>query len=293
MSELKSKEKLTWLGLKRAAQSLSQVNEEIERLKDTIGDFSTFQDHLENGYDWDGSGTKNSIDTYDDFRNYLEQGFGWSVLEVDKFFEKISSNFVDEDSSGSTFDDFKEYVIQTATSYQDLVNEFGSENVVGSKSETKDGGKAAGIKFYEESGMTKDGVEVPKGAAEIFGKEIHFSQTGSDSGSAIKDEEENTTDNFTVGNFQTDDADNVVDIRNPITFSADITNNSENSQIYVAALTEDGESIKSETLDMRSKETKTVNFTLRKYSYECHDYKIDTEGPIQACWKPSNFDTAP
>lgn len=286
MSELKSKEKLTWLGLKRAAQSLSEVNEEIERMKDTIGDFSTFQDHLENGYDWDDSGTKNSIDTYDDFRNYLEQGFGWSVLEVDKFIEKIKNSFKDEDSSGSAFDEFKEYVIQTATSYQDLVNAFGTENVVGSESENEDGGKAAGIKFYEAPGVTKDGINAPKGATEIFGKEIHFSQTGS-----VKQEEENTTDDFTVDNFQTDDADNVVDIYNPITFSADITNNSSYSQIFVAALTEDGETVGSETLNMRSGETQTVYFTVTKQEYECHDYKIDTTGPISACWKPSNFTT--
>lgn len=281
---LKSKVKLIWLGLSRAAQSLSEIKEELERLQGTVGDFSTFQDHLQNGYDWDGDGTKESIDNFTDFRNYLEQGFNWTTTEVDKYIEKIKNNFTDEDSSGSVFDEFKDFILGTATSYQDIVNEFNTQNVVGSEAENVDGGKAAGIKFFEEAGVTKEGLKVPKGTTEIFGKQVHFSKTGE-----VKQEEENSSSLFTVNNFQTDATDDVVDVNATITFSADITSNSNYYEFFSAALIEDGETIITDNFKIAPGSTRTVNFEVTKNNYECHDYKINTAGPITACWSPSGL----
>lgn len=284
MAELKSKEKLLWLGLSRAAQSLSEVKEEIEKTQNTVGDFSTFQDHLQNGYDWDNDSTKESIDNFTDFRNYLEQGFGWTSTEVDRYIEKIRNNFTDDDSSGSVFDEFKSYVLNTATSYQDIVNEFGTQNVMGSEVENEDGGKAAGIKFYENAGVTQDGISVPQGSTEVFGKEIHFSQTGT-----VKQEDSGSSSLFTVDNFQTDDSDDVVTVGQTVTFSADITSNSSYVEYFAASLTENGDSVDTKTFNIAPGNTRTVSFTVTKNEYVCNDYKINSAGPITVCWVPAGL----
>lgn len=281
--QLKAKDKLLWLGLKRAAQSLSDIKAEIDRLRNTVGDFTTFQDALQNGYDLDGDGTKEAIDSYADFKTYLKDN-GWTQSEVDKFVEKIKNNYTDDDNSGSTFDEFKDYVLNDADSYTDIKNTFNSSTTLGSDTQSQDGGKVAGISFYENPGVTKDGISVPAGATEVFGTEIHFSKSAPPASSV-----EGDGSNFSVSNISTDDSDNVVNVYSSITISADVSNSSGQVQFFSANLKEDGETVQSNTIQIDPNSTKTVSFTVSKTEYVCHDYAINSSGTVTVCWAPSGL----
>lgn len=284
-TELQAKDKLLWLGMKRASQSLSKIKNEIDHLRNSVGEYSTFQDHMENGFDLDDDGTKESIDTFSDFETYLQDSaHGWTATEAQTFTEKIKNNFTDEDNSGSVFDDFQEYVVNTAESYTELKNAFGSSTEIGGDRTSVDGYKVSGVKFHETDGVTKGGVNVPAGTTEIFGTEIHFSESSAPSSSDSDD-----ASGFTVGSIQTDDDDNTLTVGETVTISADITNNNSETELYSASLKEDGSEIDSQTILIGSGNTQTVNFTVTKSSYVCHEYQISTTGLVEVCWIPSQL----
>lgn len=282
-TQLKAKDKLLWLGMKRAAQSLSDVKEEMEKLRNTVGEYTTFQDALQNGYDLDGDGTKEAIDSFSDFKTYLKDN-GWTQSEADSFVEKIKNSYTDEDSDGTVFDEFKDYVLNEAESYTEVKNSFNSNTTVSGDTETDDGTKVAGIKFYENGGVTRDGVQVPEGATEVFGTEIHFSKSNPPT-----QEDSDDSDLFNVSNIRTDDSDNVVTVYQDITISADIENTGSYVEFFAASLKEDGEGIKTKTFKIGPGSTKTVDFTLSKSEYVCHDYQINTSGTITVCWAPEGL----
>lgn len=283
---VKEKEKLVWLGIKRASQQQSEVTKEIEKLKKNVGDYDTFQAHLD-AYDLDGDSTDEDISNFSQFKTYL-QDHGFSADEADTFIEKIKNNFEDVGGDGSKYDDFEDFVQNDSDTYTELKSAFNSQPSYASELETPDGEPAAGVRTFDRDGVSYDGVTVPAGGIEMWGVEVHFSETEvvkSNTGSGST----GSGSTFSVSNFQTDDADDEVELNQSLTFSADITNNGDYTEFYVATLTEDGTAIRSENMQIGPGNTKTVEFTVTKDEYLCADYKIDTAGPITACWIPSNL----
>lgn len=283
---VKEKEKLIWLGVKRPSQTQSSAEGEIEKLRDNVGDYSTFQNELD-AYDLDGDGTDEDISSFSDFKTYLKD-YTFSQQGADDFVTKIQNNFEDTDADGSKYDDFESFVQNDSDSYSELKSAFDSQSSFGTELETEDGQQAAGVRTFENDGVTYDGISVPAGSVEMFGREVHFSQSGTTksgdgSGSTGGDSV------FTVDNFQTDDSDDVVDIYQTITFSADITNNGSYHEFFVASLTEDGDTLNNKNLKIAPGSTRTVEFDVTKDEYFCADYKINTAGPITACWAPSGI----
>lgn len=272
---VKQKEKLIWLGLKRASSTKSGADSAIERINQNVGDYSTFQSDLDN------------VTSESEFNTYLQNN-GFDQSQADNFITKVNNNFTDEDSSGSSFDEFKSFVQNDSETYSELKSAFDSQTSFGSELETADGQQAAGVRTFENTGVTYDGISVPAGSVEVFGREVHFSQSesvksGDGSGSTGGDSV------FTVNNFQTDDSDDVVYIYESITLSADITNNGSYYEFFVASLTEDGNTIQSKNFKIAPGTTRTVEFTVTKEEYFCGDYKINTAGPITVCWIPQRL----
>jgi hypothetical protein len=158
--EFTSKERLRWLGLSEAAQSLSNVQTETNILEENLSDYATFKDHLNNGFDYDNDSNVEVLDSFGDFNSYLQQQ-GFSSSEADNFITKIQQNFTDEDSSGSVFDEFKTFALDQS-SFEQLKSGFGSSSQLTSELETEGGEAVAGIKFHESGGVTRAGISVPQ-----------------------------------------------------------------------------------------------------------------------------------
>jgi hypothetical protein len=236
MSELDEDKKLIWLGLKRPESDRSEVAGGINKLLNNVEDYSTFQSDLDNVAD------------YTEFKTYLEN-HGFSSEEADTFINRIQNNFEDTDSSGSTYDEFKDYVQNEASSFAELKNAFNTNKTIGSDKETTEGQKVAGIKFFDTDGYTKAGVFAPAGSTEIFGNEIHLSETGAPTAA----QEDISFSNLSVSNTT------------PVTYeridiSADITNNGNRRGSVYVPLIEDGSVLERKKVQVAAGATETVTF---------------------------------
>jgi len=278
--EFTSKEKLKWLGLSEAAQSLSNVESEVGALEENLADYATFKDHLNNGFDIDGDSSKEALDSFGDFNSYLqEQGFTSS--EADNFITKIQQNFTDEDSSGSEFDEFKTFALNQS-SFEQLKSGFGSNSQLTSELETENGEAIAGIKFHESGGVTRAGISVPAGTAEIFGQEIHFSQ--SDDPVA---EDTGSSGGFTVSNISASDTSPLVG--ETTTISVDVENTYAQQAYFSASLTEDGSEIANKGVTIDGGTTQTVSFDVSKSLYTSHEYRISSSDAVTVFWEPRTY----
>jgi len=168
MASLKEDKKLVWLGFKNPQQDTSQVQTEMQKLKDEVGDFETFKSNLD-AYDLDGDGTDEDISSYSDFKTYLLD-HNFSSGEADAFIDKIKNNF-------SSYQAFEDHVQNEATSYEEVKVEFGSGTGLTGEQETEEGGIAAGIEIHDEQAISKDGVSLPPGTVEVFANRIEFSES--------------------------------------------------------------------------------------------------------------------
>lgn len=287
MSEntLKSKEKLQWLGLSRAAQSLSDVKTEMKLLSEKLGDYDTFTNDLENGYDYDGDGTKESLDSFSAFDSYLASGsnsISFTQQEADSFIEKIRQNFSDSDGDGTVWNEFENYAINESSSFETLKTGFGSSNQIGGEIETEDGKAVAGLRFHESGGVTRNGVTVPAGTTEIFGQEIHFSQSGVPSSADVGSDTEITIDNISADPSAPDTGELVI-------ISADVTNNYAESVNVTTTFTEDGEQIDNSTASINANSTETVSYTVYYDTIASHDYAISDSSEITVTWVPEKL----
>jgi hypothetical protein len=280
MSEekLKAKQKLQWLGLSEAAQSLSEIQAELDLLKSNLPDYETFQDHLENGYDIDNDGDKESINDFASFNSYLQE-LGFSSEEANSFIEKIKQNFTDEDSSGSVFDEFKSYALDESQSFSALETGFGSSTQITGTSETEQGVAASGIKFHESGGVTRAGVSVPAGSTEIYGREIHFSQSAPPS-----DEDTGSGGGISYSNISSDPIAPL--IGEAVEISADVTNNYSTEASLAVDFKEDGVTINDKSVTIGAGSTNTISFVISKNEYVTRDYSIGGSDTVSVTWIP-------
>lgn len=265
-NEVSSTRLKIWAGLKRAVTELSTVRTEISLIEDNIGSFSQYQSDI------------SGFTSHSDHETYLQNN-GFTADEASAFTSKIQANFTDDDSSGTEWDEYNAFV-QSVSSFEELKNGFSSESQLASDSEDAQGQSVAGIRTFDTAGVTKDGVSVPAGATEVYGAEIHFSQTGFD---------HFDTQPETFSNLTTDDADNVLTIGSTVTISADVTNPNSFGIKAVAVLNEDGSTIDSDTVVLAASQTKTVSFQVRKDEYVCHDYAIADLSAVTICWAPAGI----
>jgi len=265
MSDLEEEKKLIWLGLKRPQSDRSEVAGGINKLLNNVEDYSTFQSDLD------------GVADYTEFKTYLEN-HGFSSEEADTFINRIENNFEDTDSSGSTYDEFKDYVQNEASSFAELKNAFDTNKTIGSDKETTEGQKVAGVKFFDNDGYTKDGVFAPAGSTEIFGNEIHFSQTGAPTAA----EENISYSNLTVSNTT------------PVTYetieiSADVTNSGNRRGSVYVPLIEDGSVLKRKKVQVAAGQTKTVTFERRYTQLTAVEVTIKSLDPVAVVVIPAGL----
>jgi hypothetical protein len=241
--------KLVWLGFKNPQQDVNQAGTDIQKLKDNVGDWSTFQGHLD-AYDLDGDGTDEDISGYTQFQTYLEDN-GFTTLEAQAFIDKIKNAWSDEDSSGSSYDEFEDWVENTGTSYQEFQSQFSTAAGMTGEEETSEGEKVTGIIFHDEAGVSKDGVNLPPGTTEIFGNRIEFSKSEDiETGEPLMSYSNLQIDNQTPNKYET------------ITITCDLQNIGDVSGDAFPQLKVDGEVVKAQgPIFLLNGESTTVTFT--------------------------------
>lgn len=241
--------KLVWLGFKNPQQDVNQAGTDIQKLKDNVGDWSTFQGHLD-AYDLDGDGTDEDISSYANFQTYLEDN-GFTTLEAQAFIDKIKNTWSDENADGSSYDEFESWVENTGTSYEEFQSQFSTTAGMTGEEETSEGEKVTGIIFHDEAGVSKDGVNLPPGTTEIFGNRVEFSKTENiETGEPLMSYSNLNIDNQTPSKYER------------ITITADLSNIGDVSGDAYPQLKVDGEVVKAQgPIFLLNGESTTVSFT--------------------------------
>lgn len=249
---------LVWLGVKEAQVNLSEVKADLDRLKDSVGTFEDFQSLVSNQT------------SYTELENALLNA-GFPSDKVDAFISKIQDQY-------SSFSDFQS-TLSGLDSYLELQSQFGNQQGLTGASLTEDGEPTAGIRVHDQSGTSYAGVSVPAGTTEIFGRRIEFSQQGP----PVEPSE------VGYSNFSSDDPDNVVNVFQTLTFSADVTNPNAFGVDVTIPFTEDGSVLAQRSIRLGAYATETVSFSVTKQDYICADYAIGDTASITACWVPSGL----
>lgn len=261
---LTTDEWLIWLGVKRQGQSLSQIDRFVKLSKDHIGDYADFQTGVDNQT------------SYTEWETYLvNQGF--SEDDAADFVEVVENNFSDEDESGTSWDEYTEFVVNNTDTYEQYKSNFGGVEMFGSSAQTEDGEPAAGIRVHEEAGVTYEGVSVPPGTTEIFGARVEFSQQA-----PAVDPVPVEYSNLQVSATEVTKGDTVVvsaDAYNPNPFSREVTTSFlVEGQVY----DRQADTIPPDT-------TVNFSFSITWDEYICLDVTIEDLAPQTVCWVPESI----
>lgn len=200
------------------------------------------------------------FDTFQEFEDYLVNELGFSSSEAADIRQQIENNY-------SSFDEFREQVLSSEDGLTEILNDSSSG------SETSDTG--AGVRVFESSGTTSDGVSVPKGAVEIKGTEVHTSQLGSINNGA---EDEADSGALAWTSTEADDLNpfpgESVRISCTLEYVALSGSTSASAKLIV-----NGNVRKSKSVPVAAGEVKTVSF-LTDFEVGSYDVQINTSGEI-------------
>lgn len=248
-------EKLVWLGIKQNTGKSNTVAADLRHLEDTVGDWASFADLV-----------NNQAADYDELETELTDTHGWTTGEADPFISRLENEFNSYADLQSSVDGFE--------SYEDLQALFDTATTFVSDSLTRNQEPAAGIRLHETAGVSESGVDVPAGTAEVFGNRIEFSEQAAARGTRDPPSYANlSATNTTVGTGV------------PITISADVTNENGFAGEYSVVLTRDGEVEQEKTVSLSANETVTVEFEVVRNAYICSDYSIGGLDPLYLCWR--------
>lgn len=249
MSSLTSKEKLKALGVSAPAVQNNPYLSEFEAIEEY--GFSQFQT--------DVSGQA----SYSEFDTYLVDTIGLSSTKATQFRSRMEQKYTD-------FSDFQT-TLSGFSNIDGWINSFSWGTTIGGDATTDDGSTVAGgIRVHNEAGVTYDGENIPAGGLELFGSEIHTSQSGASSTKASS---------FATTNLQASNT--TPDVFEDVIYTADITNNNSFEDTASAKLTENGEVVATKTVSIGGTSTKQVAFTRRYEEVQSVDVKINEAGPVE------------
>jgi len=239
MSELTEDQKLVKLGLRSPNQTINAGAELLEKLKSKVAEeWDKFQENFEDA----------SLSSFDEFETWLvDNGFDQTTAT------NIRNKFEDKYPS---FSEFKTTLIDEYDSWEAFENDFASNAGLRSDRKTDNGLAAAGMKVYEESGVGRSGQSIPAGGVEIYGKEIHFSQS-----SAVrdtKDESSGADDAIEYSNLSVSPTG--IRVGDTVTVEADLDHNTPFAGSVVADFIVDGNTRESKTIQLTGNDNKTVSF---------------------------------
>lgn len=239
MSELTEDQKLVKLGLRSPNQTQSAGAELIEKFKTNIAEeWSDFQTAFDNA----------NLTSWNDFETWLTDN-GFTTNVAGNIRTQLEGKY-------ASWSDFSDTILNEYSSWADFENDFASNSGLRSDREDSETGlAAAGVKVFEESGVGRSGQEIPAGGVEVYGAEVHFSET-----TAVretKDESAGGADAIAWSNLSVSPT--TADVLTTVTVEADVTNNTSYPGSTVAELLVDDTVIETKTVDIAGNTTKTVS----------------------------------
>mgnify|MGYP006285738001 CR=1 FL=1 len=278
---LNTEQKLIWLGLNNIAGQEQAWKQALDSLK-SLYDFDEIKDKFQN--DWD------SFSDYASDVNADNRTGDGGIDEYQTWENKLVSVYTEVDNVKNPTTEEKEEAwseheakfLSEYEDYSDFENEFSTSMAITGTRRTSDGDTAAGVRIHDSPGRTKDGFTVPEGTVEVFGGEIHFSQTGKQRSGAGEGGTTSPTivyRNLSVSNL-------TPDIGESITVTAEVKNEGESHTSVVVAYKEDDEVVQEKSRFLRAKQVQEVEFTASKDEQQSVEVSVgDTESKT-VVWIP-------
>lgn len=258
-SDLTEDQKLVMLGMRSPNQQSTAQSTTVQTYKNNIAkEWDTFQENFEDEglTDWAGFETwltDNGVtaDTASNVRSSLESKY-------------------------PTFSDYSDVVLDS-TSWEDYQSNFKVGSGLRSSLKTEDGQSIAGVQVYEESGVGRAGQEIEAGGVEVYGTQVHFSQSAT-VGNEQEPAEDQSTNPITYSNLSVSNTTPVP--YEEIEVSADVTNNTNipGFGVVVELVVDDAVS-KTKTVEVPANSTASVTFTIEFAEYESHEVTIGDLSP--------------
>lgn len=191
--------------------------------------------------------------------NFEDAGLGsWADFETWLTDNGISSTTASNirtqlEAKYASWSDFEDHILNQYTSWEDFRNDFQAGTFFRSEGVDTDGRAMAGVRIFEEPGVTREGINAPRGAIEIIGKEVHFSQSGT-----LRDSTPDDPINYSNLSIS-----NTTPVPNEsFDVSADVENTTSFTlPVPVSVLVDDGIE-KTKTVDINGGTTRSVTFTI-------------------------------
>jgi len=258
-SDLTEDQKLVMLGMRSPNQQSTAQSSTVQTFKTNIAEeWDTFQENFEDAglTDWAG------------FETWLTNN-GVSADTASNIRSSLESKY-------PTFGDYSDVVLNS-TSWEDYQTNFKSGSGLRSTLKTQDGQSIAGVQVYEEAGVGRAGQEIPAGGVEIYGTNVHFSQS-STVGNEQEPAEDQSPNPITYSNLSVSNTTPVP--YEDIDVSADVTNNTNIPGFgVVPELIVDGSVEKTKTITVDANSTTSVTFTIQFTEYESHEVTINDLSP--------------
>lgn len=258
-SDLTEDQKLVMLGLRSPNNQDTAQSTTINEFQTNIAsEWATFQENFEDA----------NLTSWSEFETWLTN----NGVDAD-----TAANIrTDLESKYPTFGDYKDVVLN-GTSWEDYQTNFKAGSGLRSTLTTEDGQSAAGIQVYEEGGVGRAGQSIPAGGVEVYGTEVHFSQSAATGGTQTPPEDESDTP-ITYSNLTISETLPVAG--ETITISADVTNNTNFPGIgVVAELIVDDSVVDTKTVEVPANSTTSVSFQRSFDIYTSNEVQIGDTTP--------------
>ena len=254
---LDAESKKVWAGLIQPNADRSAIAEDIRRLEEHVGEYDAFQ------------ALTDGEDNFADLQAALEAE-GFDAEHAESFVNRIQQNY-------ETYDEFNTFV-QEQNSYQGFQNGFGTNLSFGLDSLDEGGNPLAGMRIHETEGMSYNGVPLPAGTVEIYGRRVEFSQSGPPA---------DPSERLVYSNLQV--TNDTPPVGAGITVSCDVFNQDTREVWERTVLLVDGSVEARQSVTIPPQETKEVSFFINRSQYVCHDITIEDLPAQTVCWVPPRF----
>lgn len=185
------------------------------------------------------------FDSFAQFEEYLiDKGFDSDKAST--FVKKVTNQY-------QNFNQFRKQVISKQQAITKLINQSQTQPSTGGS-----GGANAGVKVYQQSGTTDDGVPIPAGGVEVRGTEVHFSQVG-----APPPQQSQPSGSLSYSAITLTPAKPNLNPSESVTIASDVTNSSSTAIPLAATLVVDGSVLDRKPLSpIPANSTRTVSFTV-------------------------------
>lgn len=257
MVDLTEEQKLTWLGIRRTTRQGNDGEVIVAALKENFGaEWGDFFGPYETANPSNFADVETLLTD-----NGIEQAKAENFVEV---FKSVWEDFAAFDTD-----------VRDTSTYQEFALFFGSSNELRGNSVGIYGMSQAGVKVYQSEGIGRSGQVIPAGGVEVYGEEVHFSQSDVEFDTDPPGETEGGV------SFQYDyenlDVPDVADRGSTITVSCECTNSSSWRRSATVQLIVDGEVYKNQVVHLERAETTTVEFDWSSDEYGVFEIGI---GPL-------------